>query len=81
MAVLLVAAFPLLLLIHGAFAWLGLTLGILLLYRDNREHLLERAASVGLSVPSWVREGGLSMLNLRRSSLSNAPWNVPCGRS
>ena len=36
MAVLLVATFPILLLIHSPVALLCLTVGILLLYRDNR---------------------------------------------
>ena len=40
MAVLLVATFPILLVIHGPVALLCLTVGILLLYRDNREQPL-----------------------------------------
>ena len=40
MAVLLVATFPILLLIDGPVALLGLTVGIWLLYRDYRDQSL-----------------------------------------
>ena len=40
MAVLLVAAFPILLLINSAVALICLSVGSLLLYRDNRERSL-----------------------------------------
>jgi hypothetical protein len=42
MAVLLVATFPILLLINSPAAVLGLTVGIWLLYRDHREESLAR---------------------------------------
>lgn len=42
MAVLLVATFPILLLINSPVAVLGLTVGIWLLYRDHREESLAR---------------------------------------
>ena len=48
MAVLLVAAFPILLLINSAVALLCLSVGSLLLYRDNRE----RSLTVGVPVHS-----------------------------
>ena len=38
MAVLLVATFPILLLISSPLAWGGAAVGILLLYLDNRQH-------------------------------------------
>lgn len=38
MAVLLVAAFPILLLISSPVAWGGMAVGILLLYLDNCQH-------------------------------------------
>jgi hypothetical protein len=50
MAVLLVATFPILLLIHSPVALLCLTVGILLLYRDNREQPL-----VSVPIPKGPR--------------------------
>ena len=38
MAVLLVALFPILLMVNSLAAWLGISVGILLLYYDSRAH-------------------------------------------
>ena len=50
MAVLLVAVFPILLLISSPIAWSGMAVGVLLLYHDNREQGLRPRRLVGAQV-------------------------------
>jgi hypothetical protein len=58
MAVVLVAIFPIVLLINSQVAWLGISLGILLLYRDLRRETgnqVVRGAAAARRTPSARR--------------------------
>ena len=50
MAVLLVAVFPILLLISSPMAWGGVAVGVLLLYHDNRDQRMKPRRLVGAQV-------------------------------
>lgn len=80
MAVLLVAIFPIVLMINSQLAWLGLSVGISLLYYDSRQQARPQAAAPGWSS---VRAGSVKQKSRRRTSatVKRAPMGVAQLRS
>jgi hypothetical protein len=73
MAVLLIAVFPILLMINSQMAWLGISVGILLLYRDSRREARREARRQGpASVPPRGRKRPRARVQTRGTAIGLA---------